>query len=491
MSFNLSLKYRIAIIIFLLEGVMMVTVLWQTLGHSSNESRNQIAANEQALLGVISGVARAALLTEEYSDLQTYFTEVLKDPHVVKLVLSDIDGRIVASSQPREIGLPQPASRDEGDQYWQHRNINNAAGRLGILAIEFSRQQFVQTYEESQRLGLVVALFGMSIIAFVGVAVGHLLTRRLNRVTQSAELLALGDQSARTGVSGRDEVGVLGASFDKMADAIERHTVELEERIAERTSELLQAKDEAEEANRAKSEFLSNMSHELRTPLNSIIGFTGIVKGGMAGDVNEEQGKQLELVDKSARHLLGLINNILDLSKIEAGKSEVVLKRFMLSDVIDEVSLQTKVLFDEKGIVLRAQSDSCRVGVLSDREKIFNILLNLISNAIKFTERGSVTVSCLVHGEDLELRVVDTGIGIETAHQQEIFDAFKQGSIGDSRTHQGTGLGLTISQEFARMLNGSIEIESEPGKGSAFMLKLPACVVVMKDTMNEHAVDIV
>ncbi|MDH5325625.1 MAG: PAS domain-containing sensor histidine kinase [Gammaproteobacteria bacterium] len=239
---------------------------------------------------------------------------------------------------------------------------------------------------------------------------------------------------------------------------------------------LLIAINDAEKANMAKSDFLSNMSHELRTPLNSIIGFTGIIRSGMAGPTNEIQNKQLKMVDDSARHLLELINNILDLSKIEAGKSQVEWSRFNVWELLDDTMEQVKVLYVEKGLDLQTESRQEIIEIRSDRQKLYQILLNLLSNALKFTEQGGVSVSCKTRNKDLVIEVKDTGIGIPEKHLSLIFDAFQQGDSGDSRMHEGTGLGLAISQKFTQMLNGHISITSRVGEGSCFTVLLKDCL---------------
>lgn len=254
--------------------------------------------------------------------------------------------------------------------------------------------------------------------------------------------------------------------------AIQPLQKEINERIKVE-KELKTARDQALQASRHKSEFMANMSHELRTPLNSIIGFTSIVKEGLAGPVNEEQKKQLELVFTSSEHLLGLINSILDLAKVEAGKYEAIKTSFNLDLLLEELSSVLKPLADEKSLAFIIMS-GCKTGeIYTDRNMLSQILINLLSNAIKFTEQGTITLDCQQQADNLVVRVTDTGIGISPDSLEEIFDAFKQVDSGTTRRYQGTGLGLSISQHFARMLNGRLDVESQPGKGSTFTVTLP------------------
>jgi len=203
--------------IFLLEAIMMGLVLWQTLGHSFEASREQSTANEQTMLDVLGGISRVALLTEEYADLQPYLENLLNDPRVVRIVLADALGRVVAGTRPEDVGSSMPALTNEGDYFWRSREITNAAGQLGVLALELSNASLLKAYNKARNLGLSIAALGMAVIAIAGVFAGFLLTRRLERVTVAAQRFARGELAVETGVHGHDELGELAESFDDMA----------------------------------------------------------------------------------------------------------------------------------------------------------------------------------------------------------------------------------------------------------------------------------
>jgi PAS domain S-box-containing protein len=258
----------------------------------------------------------------------------------------------------------------------------------------------------------------------------------------------------------------------------------LEHKVAERTGDLDAARVRAEAADRIKSAFLATMSHELRTPLNSILGFTGIVLKGMAGPLNPEQEKQLGMVQGSARHLLDLINDVLDISKIEAGQLEVRVARFDLGAAIERVAASVVPLAEKKGLTLRVAVPAPVGWMHSDRRRVEQITLNLLNNAIKFTDRGEVCLTLeLTHDADpaastegqpsVRLRVADTGIGIKAEELAHLFLPFRQLDSGLERQHEGTGLGLAICRRLTELLGGTIRAESVWGQGSVFTVTLP------------------
>jgi signal transduction histidine kinase len=247
----------------------------------------------------------------------------------------------------------------------------------------------------------------------------------------------------------------------------------LEFKVTERTRDLAAANERLQELDRLKSEFLATMSHELRTPLNSIIGFTGILRQGLAGPMNEEQKKQLGMVHSSARHLLGLINDLLDLSRIESGKMELFVEDFAVADLVKEVVQSLAPQIAQKNLRMETSIDQPTLKMRADRKKCFQILLNLANNAVKFTAAGRVTVQVSSDSEAVRFLVTDTGIGIKSESLTHLFEAFRQVDGSARRVYEGTGLGLYLSKQLARILGGNITVESEFGIGSRFTLVLP------------------
>jgi PAS domain S-box-containing protein len=230
----------------------------------------------------------------------------------------------------------------------------------------------------------------------------------------------------------------------------------------------------SEEANRAKSEFLATMSHELRTPLNAISGYTELLKLGIRGPVTEAQISDLDRINRSQAHLLGIINDILQFAKSEAGQLEINLETFPLDAALSTVEELVAPQLESRQLAYEYVQGDKSVTVRADRDRFQQIVLNLLSNAIKFTpEKGTVTVSWRLSGNAVVIEVADTGIGIETSQLERIFDPFVQVHSGTTRTSEGVGLGLAISRDMARQMAGDITVRSSPGKGSTFSLVLP------------------
>ncbi|WP_342305609.1 HAMP domain-containing sensor histidine kinase [Methanolobus sp. ZRKC5] len=236
---------------------------------------------------------------------------------------------------------------------------------------------------------------------------------------------------------------------------------------------MLMSKMEAEEANRTKSEFLATMSHELRTPLNAVIGYSDMLQENIFGELNVKQKRFASHISTSGKHLLELINDILDLSKVEAGKIELHFEEFDANEVMRNVCNITSPLARKKHIDIEFLT-SKSLKIHADKTRFKQILYNLISNAIKFTqERGHIEIVAAVEDDMLKLSVIDNGIGMNEDEQSKLFTPFYQADSSISRKYQGTGLGLSIAKQMVELHDGKIEVESKAGKGSTFTLNIP------------------
>jgi len=259
----------------------------------------------------------------------------------------------------------------------------------------------------------------------------------------------------------------------QLYEQVKRHAEELEAKVEARTRELQEANRRLEDASRHKSEFLANMSHELRTPLNAIIGFTRLVMRRAQEVLPARQYENLEKILISAEHLLGLINDILDLSKIEAGRMEVRLGSVDLAVLVDDCLRTVEPMIRSERLQVRKEMAADLPPLWTDPDKLKQILINLLSNAIKFTDAGTVTVSARAENGQMAIAVADTGIGVPQDALELIFEEFRQVDSSSTRKHGGTGLGLSISRHFARLLGGDVSVRSTLGAGSTFTLILP------------------
>ncbi len=295
-----------------------------------------------------------------------------------------------------------------------------------------------------------------------------------------------------------DEDRVLSIARDiterkQSMEEIRRLNEELEQRIKERTTDLQNSKqalvnivedlnmtaEELKNANkslqeldRMKSMFIASTSHELRTPLNSIIGFTSILLEGWSGELNPEQKEQLEMVHASGKHLLNLINDVIDISKIEAGKLDVYISEFKLKEVVDEVVSVVRNDIDEKGLTLTMEVVD--ITLMSDRRRLLQSFLNLLSNAVKFTQRGNIAIQAKSINSKINISVTDSGIGVKHEDIPKLFTPFVRLETPLTDSTSGTGLGLYLTKKLTEeALGGTVDVISEYGKGSTFTLNIP------------------
>jgi signal transduction histidine kinase len=293
----------------------------------------------------------------------------------------------------------------------------------------------------------------------------------IKRLDEAAKRLAAGEPSPEVVLETRDELGKVATSFNTIGNALVKSNQEL----SKRARELEVANALAREASRVKSHFLSTMSHELRTPMNAIVGFTDLILTEKPGPLTTMQRTFLERTSGNNRRLLTLINDVLDLSRIEAGRMEIVPKPYIVREMIERITAQTSSLFSQKGLQFETQVDAeLPETVVGDQGRVEQVIVNLLSNAAKFTTEGTVRMKVSASGLDRwSIEVTDTGKGISPHMQEVIFEPFRQVEGGTTREIGGSGLGLAISRELVQMMDGTLNVRSEIGKGSTFTVNLP------------------
>jgi two-component system, NarL family, sensor histidine kinase BarA len=357
------------------------------------------------------------------------------------------------------------------------------AGDLaGMVVINLPMEQTKKAIH-SNRAILITAALVTAILAMVAsyVIVRYVIVKPVKHLRDVSDAIAAGKLTIRSQIQTGDEFEELSHAFNRMLHnlvAMQQELRDVNADLDRKVDELAQANMALFEMNRLKSDFLATMSHELRTPLNSIIGFSEVLAGSDA--LNDRQKRYAHNIQNSGKMLLGMINDILDLAKIESGKMEVRSEDFSIRDVCEGLVGLTRPMAERKNIDLECRLDEAIPLLRQDPGKLRQILYNLLSNAIKFTpEGGRVTLRARAEGRFVVLEVADTGIGIAEEDREKIFEKFRQvGGPGHeasvlTREHQGTGLGLSIVRELTKLLGGDVHLESRPGQGSTFTIRLP------------------
>ncbi len=501
---NRTLLVLLATLVFSLLAATGITTLLV-----SREMLNHFASEDDIALNLLSKALSPALAAGKQAEIDALLAAALQRETIVELAIYDQNGELL-----RTVSRQPPPGSDPLRSRRPIAGLQAAAGHLEAVTVDGPRQALVRRLAAALFVCLLPVLASITACSYFFLK--RLFIAPLSELNRALAVMGPNDFSPRLDAGRKDEWGLVAHSFNAMAQRLEqtaragdRLRRDMARQVDERTRELAakteklarsqtaltylledvnDAKQQLEEANhklqeldRLKSMFIASMSHELRTPLNSIIGFTGIILQGLAGSISDEQRDQLQRVYNASKHLLALITDVIDISKIEAGRIDSYAEEFDFNELVREALANLQTQLRDKGLALRVEVPAA-LPLFTDRRRLLQCLLNYLGNAIRYTEKGSITLAAELQGENLVLRVRDTGIGIAPEDLERLFQSFVRLDSPLKLKTPGTGLGLYLTKKIAtEILSGTVTATSEPGVGSTFGLRVPARLPARKE----------
>ena len=476
-----TIKRKLIALIMLTSSIALLVAFAFMIGSDYLTFRSGMVRDLRTLAAVVGTNGSSALDFDDEEFAAKTLAALAATPNITTAAIYTKDGRVLAKylrDKQSELPPEQPGPEKyvfKNGYLMLFRPILRGEERIGSIYLQSTLDEMNARLARYAGIGGAIVL-GASLIAF-------LFSSRLQRVI-SNPVLSLAhtakvvserkDYSLRAEKRTDDEIGFLIDRFNEMLTQIEEH----EKEIQEVNEQLVQSEQRARAATQAKSHFLANMSHELRTPLNAIIGYSEMLQEEAQDSGQESFIPDLKKINRSGRHLLDLINDVLDLSKIEAGKMELYLETFDIPNLLEDVSTTVQLLVQKNSNTLEVRCPANLGAMRADMTKVRQSLFNLLSNASKFTKNGKITLEAAreispTKADWIVFRVSDTGIGMTPEQQDRVFEAFSQADSATARDFGGTGLGLTITKTFCRMMGGDVALTSEPGKGTTFTIRLP------------------
>jgi signal transduction histidine kinase/ActR/RegA family two-component response regulator len=514
---NLSIKRKLMLITMLTSSAALVLSSVSFLIYDLISFRHQLSQDLMTQAEISGFNSGAAMAFKDESAATATLSALTAKEDIVSAALYSPEGKMFAHYFRTDTILPTelpPHSQEKGYRFeggylevFQPVTMNRE--RVGTLFLRSDMRQWSIRARRYTSIIIIVVLICSSLALLLSSKLQKLISKPILHLEDTMRMVSSNkNYEVRATRFYGDEIGRLIDGFNTMLSEIQHRdtalqrannelqtsTHELEVEIIHRKrtqDELLTAKQAAEQANRAKSAFLANMSHELRTPLNAIIGYSEMLEEEVRDSEKITHVQDLQKIQAAGKHLLSLINDVLDLSKIEAGKMGLHLETFDISPMVEEMvtTLQPAIAKNANTFQLRMQEDAGTMR--ADITKVRQILLNLLSNACKFTEHGTISLDVdrlATAGQDwIRFRVGDTGIGITAEQQENLFQEFAQADVSIARKYGGTGLGLAISHRFVQLMKGRITVESVPGQGSIFTVQLPAQVAVEQTESMQSA----
>lgn len=465
---------------FVLVTVLLMTILGVILSvlFVTNERRSfraELEHNAVTLLDSLSFAVDNDLVLLDVATMQTLADELAPSGAVIRFY--DDSGRLIASNAENEGSLfsfdGDPAglallATDQTQLEWGSdaliagQAVVIGTQKVGAVSVELSTQPLQEKIVATTVQTAITLALMLAVAVLVSVGLARTITRPLRALVSATQLVAQGTYENKIDVHGTGEINELVIAFDDLIN----NTIE------QRTHEIAEVAQRAQETNRLKDEFIAVMSHELRTPLNAIIGFLGIVQ--KKADLDEKNAHRVSRARTNAERLLALINDILDLSRIEAGRVEIIEKPLDVTTYFDKIESQVISLAEQKSLRFEiAVAPDMPPVVMADEDHLTKIVINLLGNAFKFTDEGSVTLRVRPEADQWAISVQDSGEGIPYHMQEVIFERFRQVDSSATREHGGTGLGLSIVNSLCKEMGGTIRLESKPGEGSTFTVRLP------------------
>ncbi|OMH38259.1 HAMP domain-containing sensor histidine kinase [Motiliproteus sp. MSK22-1] len=510
---------RRQLLTFLLLSIALLSILSSVVGAwvGSSQSRSMLVNSSLQIAGNLAERSVLSLITSSEENAEEATSQVLGFSDVIGVAILNeeltpllIKG-ILEFNAEKYMSLKNndgPKLAEEDSKSWRilapvyfpdiaegEDEFEMEAGdpkKMGYVIINVSKESLIALSDNLLVYNILIGVVTAATMgALMNIGIGRLtqpifnLSHRMKQAQESGE-----HTFAR--IEGAKEIRQMAESYNGMMKVLEKQedeligmNVRLESEVEIRTKELIQARDAALVAARTKSEFLANISHELRTPLQAVMGYIELVKEELEFEAMDQQIEDLEEAMKSSQRLLALIGSILDLAKSESGKMEMNPQETSLIEVMDDLTAIVKPLAAENNNQLVITPPRSNIVFIADREKVMHVLLNLLSNACKFTHDGSIEFTVKKTSETLKLSISDTGIGISQDQHTLIFDEFRQVDGSVKRQYGGTGLGLAISKRFAQMMGGNISVTSSLGKGACFTLSLPLNSSVSLEVENK------
>ncbi|WP_440903504.1 sensor histidine kinase [Catenovulum sp. SX2] len=502
-------SFRRQLMSYVIGGIVVLSISGSALTAwvSSIKIRELVVDDAMQATSGLAEQGMLALLTGSNDNAEDAIKQVMGFKSVVGAAVIDAERKVIANQHIdfEKLVIPPYAGEgigyEENEQYfwfWQVVHINQGdiglgefdqhrQSVLGVVYVKLSKTTLINTSRDIFiATFLISAIVAVMLVMIVDIIVNRL-TRPINELANIMEQAERTGEHLQTNVVGAREINQIAHAYNTMMvtlddqdEQLRNHRDLLEQEVKVRTAELVQARDSALTASRHKSVFLANITHELRTPIQAIIGYIDLVKEELEMDGMEEYTRDLTKVHRNAERLLVLINSILDLSKVEAGRMEVKKETILLKPSLEFAVDTISPLLDKHQNLFVGPQNPTELMIETDKEKLEQIVINLLSNACKFTKQGTISLDFECGEETFAIKVSDTGKGIPKAKLAEIFDEFRQ--VGQSsrpdqgsssREFEGTGLGLAISQKFARLLGGEITVDSKVGEGTCFTVTLP------------------